>query len=166
METYSPHLTVSMPLEDNTVSASYSYSNKSSIIEAVVSHKKKAWSRNSACTLQIGHIIDCKSKPRENKLLTEKLPSRERDQEHDSFPLVTSILPISNGMRVVSEKGELPSSVGLDFRARLDGGWMVEVMKLTTDRLVNGSSCNGIDMVIKNLDLEPKIDAMMRDFLE
>nr|GEV65793.1 hypothetical protein [Tanacetum cinerariifolium] len=29
-------------------------------------------------------------------------------------------------------------------------------MKLTTDRLVNGSSCDGNDMVIKKLDLEPK----------
>nr|GEV75903.1 reverse transcriptase domain-containing protein [Tanacetum cinerariifolium]GEV77873.1 reverse transcriptase domain-containing protein [Tanacetum cinerariifolium] len=28
--------------------------------------------------------------------------------------------------------------------------------KLTTGRLVNGSSCHGIDMVIKDLDLEPK----------
>ncbi|GJZ96620.1 hypothetical protein Tco_0668954 [Tanacetum coccineum] len=25
---------------------------------------------------------------------------------------------------VVSEQDELPTSVGLDFRARLDGGWM------------------------------------------
>ncbi|GJX60082.1 hypothetical protein Tco_0291472 [Tanacetum coccineum] len=39
-------------------------------------------------------------------------------------------------------------------------------MKLTIDRLVNGSSCNGIDMAIKNLDLEPKVYAMMRDFLD
>ncbi|GKA89195.1 hypothetical protein Tco_0811007 [Tanacetum coccineum] len=39
-------------------------------------------------------------------------------------------------------------------------------MKLTTGRLVNGSSCDGSDMVIKDLDLEPKIDAIMRDFLE
>ncbi|GJU84374.1 reverse transcriptase domain-containing protein [Tanacetum coccineum] len=39
-------------------------------------------------------------------------------------------------------------------------------MKLTTGRLVNGSSYDGIDMVIKNLDLEPKVYAMMRDFLE
>ncbi|GJX28767.1 retrovirus-related pol polyprotein from transposon TNT 1-94 [Tanacetum coccineum] len=38
-------------------------------------------------------------------------------------------------------------------------------MKLTIDRLVNGSSCGGIDMVIKDLDLEPKVDAMMRGFL-
>ncbi|GKA17488.1 hypothetical protein Tco_0697325 [Tanacetum coccineum] len=30
-------------------------------------------------------------------------------------------------------------------------------MKITTDRLVNGLSCDGIDMVIKNLDLELKI---------
>ncbi|GJY75124.1 hypothetical protein Tco_0480240 [Tanacetum coccineum] len=41
-----------------------------------------------------------------------------------------------------------------------------EVTKLTTGRLVNGSSCDGIDMVIKNLDLEPKVYAMMRDFLD
>nr|GFB07284.1 hypothetical protein [Tanacetum cinerariifolium] len=33
-------------------------------------------------------------------------------------------------------------------------------------RLVNGSSCNRIDMVIKDLDLEAKINAMMRDFLK
>nr|GEV79845.1 putative ribonuclease H-like domain-containing protein [Tanacetum cinerariifolium] len=32
----------------------------------------------------------------------------------------------------------------------------VLVTKLTTGRLVNGSSCDGIDMVIKYLDLEPK----------
>ncbi|GKE25056.1 hypothetical protein Tco_1436568, partial [Tanacetum coccineum] len=38
--------------------------------------------------------------------------------------------------------------------------------KLTIGRLIDGSSCGGIDMVIKDLDLEPKIDAMMRDFLE
>ncbi|GJR34473.1 hypothetical protein Tco_1210157 [Tanacetum coccineum] len=30
----------------------------------------------------------------------------------------------------------------------------------------NGSSCGGSDMVIKDLDLEPNIDAMMREFLE
>ncbi|GJW88462.1 hypothetical protein Tco_0163802 [Tanacetum coccineum] len=39
-------------------------------------------------------------------------------------------------------------------------------MKLTTGRLVNGSFCGRIDMVIKDLDLKPKINAMMRDFLE
>ncbi|GKB39823.1 hypothetical protein Tco_0884765 [Tanacetum coccineum] len=54
----------------------------------------------------------------------------------------------------MSEQDELPSSIGLDFQARLDGG--VKATKLTTGRLVNGSSCEGIDMVIKNLDLEPK----------
>ncbi|GJV38134.1 hypothetical protein Tco_1410611 [Tanacetum coccineum] len=39
-------------------------------------------------------------------------------------------------------------------------------MKLTIGRLVNGSSCGGNDMVIKDLDLEPKVNAMMRDFLD
>ncbi|GJW29312.1 hypothetical protein Tco_0046187 [Tanacetum coccineum] len=39
-------------------------------------------------------------------------------------------------------------------------------MKLTTGRLIDGSSYGGIDMVIKDLDLETKIDAMMRDFSE
>ncbi|GJY80247.1 hypothetical protein Tco_0492998 [Tanacetum coccineum] len=38
-------------------------------------------------------------------------------------------------------------------------------MKLTTGRLVNGLSCDGIDMVIKDLDLDLKVDAIMRDFL-
>nr|GEZ01403.1 putative reverse transcriptase domain-containing protein [Tanacetum cinerariifolium] len=40
------------------------------------------------------------------------------------------------------------------------------VPKLTTDRLIDGSPCGGIDMVIKGLNLEPKIDAMMRDLLD
>ncbi|GKF01173.1 hypothetical protein Tco_0028096, partial [Tanacetum coccineum] len=40
------------------------------------------------------------------------------------------------------------------------------VTKLAIDRLVNVLSCDGIDIVIKDLYLEPKIDAMMRDFLE
>ncbi|GJT50010.1 hypothetical protein Tco_0976167, partial [Tanacetum coccineum] len=40
------------------------------------------------------------------------------------------------------------------------------VTKLPTGRLIDGSSCGGIDMVIKDLDLEPKVDAIMRDFLE
>nr|GEU53761.1 reverse transcriptase domain-containing protein [Tanacetum cinerariifolium] len=65
---------------------------------------------------------------------------------------------------VVLGKDELPSNVGLDFQARLDVGRMysghleanVLVTKLTTGRLVNGSSCDGIDMVVKNFDLEPK----------
>ncbi|GJS34602.1 hypothetical protein Tco_0532984 [Tanacetum coccineum] len=39
-------------------------------------------------------------------------------------------------------------------------------MKLTTGRLIDDSSYGGIDMVIKDLDLEPKIDAMMRGFLD
>ncbi|GKG06525.1 hypothetical protein Tco_0329494, partial [Tanacetum coccineum] len=39
-------------------------------------------------------------------------------------------------------------------------------MKLTTARLIDGSSCGGIDMVIKYLDLGSKIDAMMKDFLD
>nr|GEX35330.1 ribonuclease H-like domain-containing protein [Tanacetum cinerariifolium] len=37
---------------------------------------------------------------------------------------------------------------------------------LTTGQLVNGSSCGRIDMVIQDLDLEPKVDSMARDFLE
>ncbi|GKG13781.1 hypothetical protein Tco_0350741, partial [Tanacetum coccineum] len=31
-------------------------------------------------------------------------------------------------------------------------------------RLVNGLPCDRIDMIIEDLDLEPKINAMMRDF--
>ncbi|GJZ83570.1 hypothetical protein Tco_0648743 [Tanacetum coccineum] len=39
-------------------------------------------------------------------------------------------------------------------------------MKLATSRLIDGSPYDGIDMVIKDLYLEPKIDAMMRDVLD
>nr|GEW02760.1 hypothetical protein [Tanacetum cinerariifolium] len=59
--------------------------------------------------------------------------------------------------KVASEQDELPSSVGLDSRARSDDGQMYSGnLKLTTGRLVNGSSCGGSDMIIKDLDLEPK----------
>nr|GEW70081.1 hypothetical protein [Tanacetum cinerariifolium] len=40
-----------------------------------------------------------------------------------------------------------------------------EGKKLTTGLLINGLLCSGIDMVIKDLELEPKIDTMMREFL-
>ncbi|GKC58908.1 hypothetical protein Tco_1086506 [Tanacetum coccineum] len=46
------------------------------------------------------------------------------------------------------------------------GFFDVFVTKLTTGRMIDGSLCGGIDMIIKDLDFEPKIDAMMRDFLE
>ncbi|GJX27430.1 hypothetical protein Tco_0233726 [Tanacetum coccineum] len=74
------------------------------------------------------------------------------------------------------EQGELPSSVRLDFQAQSDDGQMylghleclgffdVSVTKLTTGQLIDGSPCGEIDMVINYLDLEPKIDAMTRDF--
>nr|GFA73448.1 hypothetical protein [Tanacetum cinerariifolium] len=45
----------------------------------------------------------------------------------------------------------------------LQGFFAVSVMKLTAGRLVNGLSYDGIDMVIKDLDLEPKVNVMMRD---
>nr|GEV74343.1 cytochrome c biogenesis protein, chloroplastic [Tanacetum cinerariifolium] len=58
---------------------------------------------------------------------------------------------------VALEQDELPSSDGLNSRARLDGGRMYSRhLELTTDRLVNGLFCDGIDMVIEDLDLEPK----------
>nr|GEW97763.1 ribonuclease H-like domain-containing protein [Tanacetum cinerariifolium] len=33
-------------------------------------------------------------------------------------------------------------------------------------RLIDGSSCSGIDFVINDLDFEPNIDAIMREFLD
>nr|GEV76916.1 transposase, MuDR, MULE transposase domain protein [Tanacetum cinerariifolium] len=47
-------------------------------------------------------------------------------------------------------------------RRKLTGFFGVSVTKLTTGRLVNGSSCDGIDMVIKDLDLELKSFPMER----
>nr|GEX82693.1 reverse transcriptase domain-containing protein [Tanacetum cinerariifolium] len=38
--------------------------------------------------------------------------------------------------------------------------------RLTTSCLIDGSPCDGIDMVIKYLDSQSKIDAMMMDFLD
>nr|GEX46977.1 hypothetical protein [Tanacetum cinerariifolium] len=51
----------------------------------------------------------------------------------------------------------LPSSLGIALFLGMDcDGVDRTVMKLTTGRLVNGSSCNRIDIVIRNLDFEPK----------
>ncbi|GKA11784.1 MAK10-like protein [Tanacetum coccineum] len=54
--------------------------------------------------------------------------------------------------------------------ARVSKGWeslsLQGVTKLAIGRLVNGSPCDRIGMIIEDLDLEPKIDAMMREFLE
>nr|GEX74049.1 hypothetical protein [Tanacetum cinerariifolium] len=50
--------------------------------------------------------------------------------------------------------------------SRFVGFLGVSVTKLATGRLIDESSCDGIDVVIKDLDLETKIDAMMREFLE
>ncbi|GKA19042.1 zinc knuckle CX2CX4HX4C containing protein [Tanacetum coccineum] len=73
-----------------------------------------------------------------------------------SYSILLEMIEIGFLERV---QDELPSSVGLDFE--LD-----ETMAFTTDRLIGGSPCGGIDMVIKDLDLEPKIDATMMEFLE
>ncbi|GKB32941.1 hypothetical protein Tco_0872342, partial [Tanacetum coccineum] len=59
---------------------------------------------------------------------------------------------------VASEQCEPPSNVELDFE--------LDQAALITGRLVNGLSCGGSNMVIKDLELEPKVHAMMRDFLE
>ncbi|GJV37719.1 hypothetical protein Tco_1410196 [Tanacetum coccineum] len=37
---------------------------------------------------------------------------------------------------------------------------------LTTGRLIDGAPCGGIEPVINDLDLKPKIDTMMRDVLK
>nr|GEY60456.1 hypothetical protein [Tanacetum cinerariifolium] len=70
---------------------------------------------------------------------------------------------------VASEQDELPSSVKLDDEAAVrytQDILSISVVKLTTGRSVNGLFCGGSDMVIKNFDLEPKIDAMIRDSLD
>nr|GEV97210.1 hypothetical protein [Tanacetum cinerariifolium] len=75
--------------------------------------------------------------------------------------------PSAKLMIMAFEEYGLRQSVGLDSRARGGGRmysghleakilWRFENTKLTTGRLVNGSSCGGIDMVIKKLDIEPK----------
>ena len=40
------------------------------------------------------------------------------------------------------------------------------LFRSTTGRLVNGSLCGGIDVVIEYLDLEPKFYPVVRDFVK
>nr|GEZ11523.1 hypothetical protein [Tanacetum cinerariifolium] len=83
------------------------------------------------------------------------------------LPLASLVHEDAYSTKVSSEQDDLPSSVGLNFRARLNGEQMYSGhLELTIYRLIDGSSCDRIDMVIKDLNLEPKMDAMMRDFLD
>ncbi|GJT06988.1 hypothetical protein Tco_0841450 [Tanacetum coccineum] len=68
--------------------------------------------------------------------------------------------PFGNGLSLWNTFSQLISNYGFELSIE------VSVTKLTTGRLIDGSSSDGIDMVIEDLDLEPKIDAMMRDFLD
>nr|GEX42174.1 MAK10-like protein [Tanacetum cinerariifolium] len=82
-------------------------------------------------------------------------------------------LPTSNG-HVVPSANPRTSSVSsnspiLSSLKSFNGSKLThdpKSAKLTTDRLVNGSPCDWIDMIIEDLDLKPKIDAMVREFLE
>nr|GEX80407.1 hypothetical protein [Tanacetum cinerariifolium] len=64
----------------------------------------------------------------------------------------------------VSRKGYLEDTAGskldetLFQELWLPSRWILWrfIMKRTTGRLVNGSSCGGINMIMKDLDLEPK----------
>nr|GEY87676.1 retrovirus-related Pol polyprotein from transposon TNT 1-94 [Tanacetum cinerariifolium] len=70
-------------------------------------------------------------------------------------------------LRLARAGGIYPGTLPLN---RVEVLGMIEkrskVTELTTSRLVNGSSYDEIDTIIKNLDLEPKVYAMMRDFLD
>nr|GEX18191.1 hypothetical protein [Tanacetum cinerariifolium] len=60
------------------------------------------------------------------------------------------ILPesTSNSSAVASEEDELPSCIRHDSRARRGDGFFGDsVRKLATSRLIDGSSCDGIDMI-------------------
>ncbi|GJY25756.1 hypothetical protein Tco_0400482 [Tanacetum coccineum] len=54
----------------------------------------------------------------------------------------------------------------MSFHHTLDLIFELDETTLATGRLVNGLPCDRIDMIIEDLDLEPKIDAMVREFLE
>ncbi|GJZ54232.1 hypothetical protein Tco_0609117, partial [Tanacetum coccineum] len=95
-----------------------------------------------------------------------RIAGLEPVRSHMKFCSGLEVYHLPPASSVASEQDKLPSSVRLDSRARSYGGlFSVSVTKLATGRLIDGSSCDEIDMVIKNLDLELKIDVMMRDFL-
>nr|GEW27882.1 reverse transcriptase domain-containing protein [Tanacetum cinerariifolium] len=74
---------------------------------------------------------------------------------------ITSSCEICSSPTTLSTASKISSKLLLNMHPRVP-----TKRELTTSRLVNGSSCGESDMVIKDLDLEPNVDAMMRDFLE
>nr|GEU76752.1 putative reverse transcriptase, RNA-dependent DNA polymerase, Gag-polypeptide of LTR copia-type [Tanacetum cinerariifolium] len=73
-------------------------------------------------------------------------------------------LPMTNGeSRSAKVSKGLESPTLQELRCTLEHELELQEL-LTTSCLIDGSPCDGIDMVIKDLDLEPKIDAMVRDF--
>ncbi|GJY86287.1 hypothetical protein Tco_0500313, partial [Tanacetum coccineum] len=81
------------------------------------------------------------------------------------FVLCLEHLGICNAFgRIRVTKIVLLGFKSVPLASRFFGFFGVSVTKLTTGRLIDSSSCGGIDMVIEDLDLEPKIDAMMREF--
>nr|GEV21024.1 hypothetical protein [Tanacetum cinerariifolium] len=102
---------------------------------------------------------------------------RDKDANELEYPLSRGVLTLMLGAKLLVEQDNEMSRELLmqvqDVKGVMDSTEFPRHSSLysspalfTTDRLVNGSSCGGIDMVIKDLDLEPKIDAMMRDFLK
>nr|GEX80477.1 retrovirus-related Pol polyprotein from transposon TNT 1-94 [Tanacetum cinerariifolium] len=68
----------------------------------------------------------------------------------------------SEGSWVISTLVVIESEIFYEFPRFFDSF----VTKLTTSQMIDGLPCGEIDMVIKDLDLEPKINAIMRDFLK
>nr|GEU90178.1 retrovirus-related Pol polyprotein from transposon TNT 1-94 [Tanacetum cinerariifolium] len=82
----------------------------------------------------------------------------------DNLPWTLSFGELSGALIEVEGKMSIEGQLlGKNEQTKLKS---ISVIKISTGRLINGSSCDGNDMVIKYLDLEPKIDAMMRDYLE
>ncbi|GKD04570.1 hypothetical protein Tco_1179544, partial [Tanacetum coccineum] len=87
---------------------------------------------------------------------------------------IFSILKKYNGIKFTQDPKSAKVSKGLESPSLQEGEVLYKflrflsafVTKLATGRMIDGVPCGLIDMVIKDLDLEPNIDAMARDFLE
>ncbi|GJX47826.1 hypothetical protein Tco_0273016 [Tanacetum coccineum] len=122
----------------------------------------KPWTWVEHCGSSVGYEqVDKIREVLSFRFLTMSLGSAPAIQSMMAFNTVLILLVIS----LCVTKIVLLRLKSVPLTSCFVGFFCVSVTKLATSRLIDGSTYDGIDMVIKDLDLKPKVDAIMREFL-